>query len=131
MRQTPHKVGGAETSCEAAIRVKPKVRLCEGFHIVDSPAREVGGGIKPGVQRAKRANPRIESKGRSKPAERAAAVNEPWKVRFVMLRVVRFSKGCLIMWAVARSAGSLNRFATDPGAYAPGFMPSRAPRALS
>lgn len=30
----------------------------------------------------------------------------------------------------ARSAGSIHPLATDPGAYAPGFMPSRAPRAF-
>ena len=33
--------------------------------------------------------------------------------------------------AVARFAGSINPLASDPGAYAPGFMLSRAPRAIS
>ena len=35
------------------------------------------------------------------------------------------------MSAVARSAGSVDLLASDPGAYAPGFMLSRAERALS
>ena len=43
-------------------------------YIVDSPAREAGDSIEPGVQRAKRANPRTGAKQISKPAKRAIAV---------------------------------------------------------
>ena len=46
-------------------------------------------------------------------------------IRFVFVR------SRLIIGAVARPAGSLNPFRSDPEAYAPGFMLTRAPRAFS
>ena len=67
------------------------------------------------------------------PAERASDVNgNQWEVQNPDIELVLFREKppnhCRLS---PGSAGSVNPFASDPGAYAPGFMLSRALRASS
>lgn len=48
-----------------------------------------------------------------------------------VLSLARVSRNVFCMTRSIAHAGSINLLASDPGAYAPGFMLSRAPRAIS
>jgi hypothetical protein len=108
-----------------------------GNNIVDSPTRGAGVSIKSSTPaemlgwgpRPWGASPRIET-AKVRRARGAGDSRYLENVRIRDTERVRFAKSCLIATAVVRSAGSVNPFASDPGARAPGFMQSRAPRAL-